>query len=137
MAKELRVPRNKPWQEAIKKRSAIDSACVHKDKPLAIGDTVICRHGKGTLTEFICDEQPCAIQITHGDHIRVSQFANAGKGKGGGRLQRLPISFAYDGRCERSDSISQDLLHKVIDQSVTQTIVHSMNPELVRTVTYQ
>ena len=83
--------------------------------PLAVGDEVVCTHGTGILVDFISLDHPCSVKFTHGPHQHTSKFESARKAKGGGRVQRVPVSFAHDGRSTRKDSIAtnQQLLDKV------------------------
>ena len=101
VARALEVPCNNPYKQAIQKRAVIDVAAVGRDKPLVVGDAVLCRHGQGILTGYTDLESACSIKITHGDHVHTSEFTNAGSDKGGGRIQRVPIDFAHDPRAER------------------------------------
>jgi hypothetical protein len=113
VAKALEVPIFKPYKESIKKRAAINVAAVNRDAPLVVGDAVLCRHGEGILTEYTDHDSACSVKITHGDHVHTSEFTNAGKDIGGGRIQRVPIDFAHDPRAERSDALCAVVKEKV------------------------
>ena len=99
VAEALRVLRNKPYQNAMKKRVGIDKEIRLKASPLVVGDEVMCRHGTGILVDFTLLGHPCSVQFTHGPHQHTSKFESARKEKGRGRLQHIPVSFARDGRC--------------------------------------
>ena len=116
VAAALGVSRDKkPMVDAIKKRSEIEIAVKASTKPLKVGDTVVCRHGTGTLVEYSEDEQqPCAVQIRVGaEYTHTSKFKESGKDKGGARLRRVPITFGHSGRDTRYDAVSADVVQKV------------------------
>ena len=66
VAAALRIPRNKPYQDAIKKRVAVAKQILLQAAPLAVGDEVVCTHGTGILVDFISLDHPCSIKFTHG-----------------------------------------------------------------------
>ena len=96
VADALGVNRNRAtFRDSVKKRTEINERIKAKDAPLSIGDTVLCRHGQGTLIDYTpeCKETGkadgcCCVQITHGNHSFDQKFPTSGKGKGGARLHR-------------------------------------------------
>ena len=71
---------------------------------MGLGDTVVCRHGVDKLVEYCTGcgadmtaddvaEAPCAVLISVDGLEHKSEFKHSGKGTGGARLQRPPISF--------------------------------------------
>ena len=87
VVKALEEPIFKPYKESTKKRAAINVADVNRDASLVVGDAVLCLHGEGILAEYTDYESACSVKITHGDHVHTSEFTNAGKDIGGGRIQ--------------------------------------------------
>ena len=115
VAKALRISRqSKPFMESVDLRAHIDTAALTMNDPLLIGDSVVTRHGVGTLLER-GDElsDPCAVQIVIGDVVHVSKFPRMDAGEGGGRVRRLPISFASASRAARKDKTQDDVKGKV------------------------
>ena len=102
-----------PYMDAIESRSVIDGSIKLQGEPLATGDTVLCRHGVGTLLSYSGLDSPCSVEIKHGDHTHISNFKRASKGEGGGRVQRVPITFQCEARAKRCDALHQGLLDKV------------------------
>ena len=96
----------KPFKDAIQKRAEIDQAIKNNHKRLQVGDDVMCRHGVGKLVEYDSayesvgsgDDGPCAVEIEVSGHKHVARFRTSGKGKGGARLMRIPISLAHGPR---------------------------------------
>jgi hypothetical protein len=119
-----------PFKAAMKKRVEIDAAVVSQKKPLGVGDTVTCRHGEGTLVQYSSAQEPAAMEITHGDHKHTSRFSCASRGKGGGRIRHVPISFAPDPRAERCDVLCAALAEKVSRQ-------HGLSPLVFTWLVYR
>ena len=115
-AKALRIKRNStPFRDSVDKRVDIDTAAEHLHDPVAVGDTVVCRHGSGTLTE--CDdgpEGPCCVDIKIGGAVHTSKFKRMDNGTGGGRVRREPTSFAHDSRAARKDQTQDHVMDKVL-----------------------
>jgi hypothetical protein len=93
------------------------------NKPLIVGDSVVCRHGAGTLTSCTGLDDPCAVEIEIGDVVHTSKFkylvgkkknGNRGYMKGSGRVRRSPISFSHKHRAESEDRTSDGIKDKVI-----------------------
>ena len=113
----------KPFKDAIQLRAKIDAAIEANKKRLQVGDDVVCRHGAGKLVEYDSaydsssdgEEGTCAVAIVVSGHTHVAQFRNSGKGKGGARLRRIPISLAHGPRRSRKDAVPADVYEKVID----------------------
>ena len=57
-----------PYMESVQKRKAIEAAAAARKKPIAVGDTVCCKHGTGTLVEYNGPDNPCAVKICVDDH---------------------------------------------------------------------
>ena len=116
VAEALKVNRNrKPFRAAVDLRAEIDQAAKHMDDPLVVGDRVVTRHGVGTLTE--CGDRPndpCCVDIKIGDAVHTSKFKSMGKGRGGGRVRREPISFSHKSRAARKDQIQDHVKDKVL-----------------------
>ena len=112
----------KPFLDAIQMRAEVDRLIKASEKQLQVGDEVLCRHGKGTLVEVDSDydsedgscDKPCAVEIEISGHRQVSKFKRTGKGKGGARLQRVPISFAHGSRKLREDATSAEVEKQVM-----------------------
>jgi hypothetical protein len=66
----------------------------------------LCKHGEGTLT--LGQGGACSVLLkgidSASDH--VSEFKSTGTGQGGGRIRRVPISFANYFRKLRKDAVS-------------------------------
>ena len=104
---------NKPFVESVMKRKEIHEAIAKKDQPIKIGDKVLCKHGEGVVTQWTGDG-PCGVQIEIGDVVHLShQFPKPGRGKKGGKIRKLPVSFAPPPRKKRSDAIPSALHNKV------------------------
>ena len=114
--------KGKPFLDAIQMRREVDRLMKANEKQLQVGDEVLCRHGRGTLAEIDSDYdnedgsfgKPCAVEIAISGHRQVSKFARTGKGKGGARLQRVPISFAHGSRSLRKDATSAEVKKQVM-----------------------
>ena len=121
VADALELNRNRAtFRDSVTKRTEINKQIQIKDTPLRIGDTVLCRHGQGTLIDYTpeCKETnradgACCVRITHKGYSFDQKFPSSTKGNGGARLQRLPISFAHDERLRRVDAVNDELLKKV------------------------
>ena len=116
----------KPFKDSITMRAEITAAIEANKKRLQVGDDVVCRHGRGKLVEVeydsgyesddICSEPgACAVEITVSGHKHVSRFRTGGKGKGGARLQHVPISLAHGARGQRKDAVSEDVEEAVVE----------------------
>ena len=111
----------KPLLDSIALRDEIDTKIEASKKRLEVGDEVLCRHGKGALVEVDSDydnededcAHPCAVEIEVDGHKQVSKFKRSGRGKGGARLHRIPISFAHGPRKVREDATSANVKQKV------------------------
>lgn len=111
----------KPLLDSIALRDEIDMKIEASKKRLEVGDEVLCRHGKGALVEVDSDydnededcAHPCAVEIEVDGHKQVSKFKRSGRGKGGARLHRIPISFAHGPRKVREDATSANVKKKV------------------------
>ena len=55
----------------------------------------------------------CAVEITHGDLINISEFDSMRGGVDGRRVRRPAISFAHAARQHRKDATSGDVKLKV------------------------
>ena len=86
VAKALEVPIFKPYKESTNERAAINVAAVIRDAPLVDGDAVLCLHGEGIWAEYTDYESACSVKTTHDDHVHTSEFTNAEKDIGGGRI---------------------------------------------------
>jgi hypothetical protein len=121
VAAALDLNRNRnTFTDSVAMRTGINKQAKVKDAPLTIGETVLCRHGKGVLIDYTpaCEKinRPagvCTVRISHGAHTFDSTFPTPGNGKHGARLQREPINFAHDSRSRRCDSTSAELVQKV------------------------
>jgi hypothetical protein len=115
VAKALRINRNsKPFRDSVAKRAEIDEAAKSMNDPVVVGDSVVTRHGAGTLVD--CGdrpEDPCCVEIQIGDSFHVSKFTRMDNGEGGGRVRREPISFAHGSRAARKDQVTDDIKDKV------------------------
>ena len=107
--------------DSIALRDEIDTKIEASKKRLEVGDEVLCRHGKGALVEVDSDydnededsAHPCAVEIEVDGHKQISKFKRSGRGKGGARLHRIPISFAHGPRKIREDATSANVKQKV------------------------
>ena len=59
------------FRKSRAKRAAIDASIKANQKPLAVGDTVLCRHGQGTLKVYAGPSAPCTVEIVHGCRVRI------------------------------------------------------------------
>ena len=121
-ADALGVNRNgKPWCDSVDKRVEIDAALKIKSQPLKVGDTVVCRHGAGTLVEYAGHDGPCAVKLIVQTDVgaveHVSRFDYAKKCKGGGSVRHAPISFAHTSRAARKDQIPDHVKKQVATAS--------------------
>ena len=113
--------------DSVDVRAEIDAAAAVMDRPVVVGDSVICRHGTGTLTSCAGPDDPCAVEIKIGDVVHTSKFKHlvgkkkgrhgkktgSGYMKGSGRVRRCPISFSHKMRAERKDRVSDSIQDKV------------------------
>ena len=114
-----------PFLDAIDRRVIIDQAIALQNVPIGVGDRVMCRHGEGLLVEYSGLNSPCAVEITIEGYVHISKFTSAGKAKGGGRLQRVPVSFACEARMTRCDALHADLKEKVRALTAALSLLHS------------
>ena len=116
-----------PFCDSVDVRAVIDAAAAVMDRPVVVGDSVICRHGTGTLTSCAGPDDPCSVEIKIGDVVHTSKFkhlvgkkkgrhgkkSGSGYMKGSGRVRRCPISFSHKVRAERKDRVSDGIQDKV------------------------
>jgi hypothetical protein len=103
-----------PFRDSVDKRAHIASAAKEMSKPLVVGDAVACRHGSGTLLGIDGPHDPCKVQIEIGDVKHEAVFTSPGKGEGGARLRRAPISFKHKKRSQRKDTVPRHVQDKVL-----------------------
>ena len=107
-----------PYMESVQKRKAIDAAAAARKNPIAVGDTVCCKHGTCTLVEYSGPDNPCAVKICVDDHEHISNFDHAKKSTkkspGGGSIRHAPVSFAHDGRKARKDKLPDYVKKQVL-----------------------
>jgi hypothetical protein len=114
-ADELGINRTgKPLKDSVWQRVQIDADAEKLGQPLAVGDTVVCRHGTGTLVEYDGPDKPCAIKICNEGVEHTSEFDCAKKCKGGGSVRRAPISFAHPARAARKDKLPDVVKKQVL-----------------------
>jgi len=114
-ADELGINRTgKPLKDSVWQRVQIDADAEKLGQPLAVGDTVVCRHGTGTLVEYDGPDKPCAIKICNEGVVHTSEFDCAKKCKGGGSVRRAPISFAHPARAARKDKLPDVVKKQVL-----------------------
>lgn len=121
----------KPLLDSIRLREELDKKIEANKKRLEIGEEVLCRHGKGVLVEVDSNYEdededcahPCAVEIEVDGHKQISKFKRSGRGKGGARLHRIPISFAHGPRKVREDATSANVKQKVCHFIVWYSIV--------------
>ena len=116
-ADELGINRTgKPLKDSVWQRVQIDVDAEKLGQPLAVGDTVVCRYGTGTLVEYDGPDEPCAIKICNEGVEHTSEFDCAKKCKGGGSVRRAPISFAHPARAARKDKLPDVVKKQVVQQ---------------------
>jgi hypothetical protein len=72
-----------PFCDSVDVRAVIDAAAAVMDRPVVVGDSVICRHGTGTVTSCAGPDDPCSVEIKIGDVVHTSKFKHlVGKKKG-------------------------------------------------------
>lgn len=103
-----------PFRDSVDKRADIATAAKEMDKPLLVGDAVACRHGSGTLLDIAGPHDQCKVQIEIGDVKHEAVFTSPGKGEGGARLHRAPISFKHKKRSQRKDTVPRHVKDKVL-----------------------
>ena len=94
-----------PLTQSVVKRQEIDVAAKKLDLPLQVGDVVCCKHGTGTLVEYAGKDGPCAVLLDLEGIEHTARFQHPKNTPGGGRVRRLPISFAPKPRATRSDKL--------------------------------
>ena len=84
IAKRLGVSNTtQAWADSVSGRDSIDKAHADRmkdDGDFKDGDTVWCRHGKGTLIS-LAEDKSCTVRINMGSTLHISEFKPIGTGE--------------------------------------------------------
>ena len=93
-----------PWRRSVAARALADAAFPKFCDPLQAGDKAIA-HGRPCTVEVIRPDKSCALTFESAEGVKaLREFSSLGKGRGGARLSRPPISFRPDPRAKRKDA---------------------------------
>ena len=92
----------RPWQQAVASRAVADAASKKEGSPLVAGDCAISRGRDCTVVHMGADGS-CTLSFSAEGIEATRIFKSIGRGKGGARLTRPPVSLRPGARAQRSD----------------------------------
>ena len=95
----------RPWQQAVSNRAAADAAFKKEGTPLRAGEQAISRGRSCTVVQMSADGS-CKLSFSAEGIEATRDFKSAGRGKGGARLARIPVSMRAPAVAQRSDEKS-------------------------------